>query len=118
MLVRVDRAPWMITSVCAASAIAAGILLPRIESRLFPHLASPISVAAAMAIYSSIASAMIALTGVVFSPTFVRVPFGATACSPRLVLCFTRELLLAHAFGTFTATFLYAIAALAWVDRA
>jgi uncharacterized membrane protein len=118
MPVRVDRAPWMITSVYAASAIAAGILLPRIESRLFPHLASPISVAAAMAIYSSIASGMIALTGVVFSLTFVMVQFSATAYSPRLVLWFARDPLLAHAFGTFTATFLYAIAALAWVDRA
>jgi len=46
------------------------------------------------------------------------VQFSATAYSPRLVLWFTRDPLLAHAFGTFTATFLYAIAALAWVDRA
>jgi uncharacterized membrane protein len=108
----------MITSVYAASAIAVGILLPRIESRLFPHLASPVSVAAALAIYSSIASGMIALTGVVFSLTFVMVQFSATAYSPRLVLWFARDPLLAHAFGTFTATFLYAITALAWVDRA
>jgi uncharacterized membrane protein len=45
------------------------------------------------------------------------VQFSATAYSPRLVLWFARDPLLAHAFGTFTATFLYAIAALAWVDR-
>lgn len=118
MHVRVDRAPWTVTSIYACGAIAAGILLPRIESRLFPNLVSPVSVAAAMAIYSSIASGMIALTGVVFSLTFVMVQFSATAYSPRLVLWFARDPLLAHAFGTFTATFLYAIAALAWIDRA
>jgi uncharacterized membrane protein len=115
---RFDRAPWTVTSIYAAGAIAAGVLLPRIESRLLPTLASPLSVPAAMAIYSSIASGMIALTGIVFSLTFVMVQFSATAYSPRLVLWFARDPLLAHAFGTFTATFLYAIAALGWIDRA
>src|SRR4051794_27057192 len=113
-----DATPWVVTAVYATAAIAAGVLLPRIENRLLPHLASPVSVAAAMAIYSSVASGMIALTGVVFALTFVMVQFSATAYSPRLSLWFARDPLLAHAFGTFTATFLYAIAALAWVDRA
>ncbi|HUK33980.1 MAG TPA: DUF2254 family protein, partial [Vicinamibacterales bacterium] len=117
MRLHVDAAPWTVTSIYAGGAIAAGIFLPRIEDRLLPHLVSPISVAAAMAIYSSVASGMIALTGVVFSLTFVMVQFSATAYSPRLVLWFARDPLLAHAFGTFTATFLYAVAALAWIDR-
>ncbi len=47
---------------------------------------------------------MIALTGIVFSLSFVMVQFSATAYSPRLVLWFSRDPLLAHAFGTFTAT--------------
>ena len=114
---RVERTPWLVTAVYAAAAIAAGVLLPRVEQRIAPHLVSPISVSAATAIYSSIASGMIALTGVVFSLTFVMVQFSATAYSPRLVLWFARDPMLAHAFGTFTATFLYALAALAWVDR-
>jgi uncharacterized membrane protein len=117
MRVRVDTTPWTVTAVYAGAAIAAGVLLPRLESRLLPRLLSPVSVTAAVAIYSSVASGMIALTGVVFSLTFVMVQFSATAYSPRLVLWFARDPLLAHAFGTFTATFLYAIAALAWVDR-
>jgi uncharacterized membrane protein len=70
-----------------------------------------------MAIYSSIASGMIALTGIVFSLVFVMVQFSATAYSPRLALWVGRSPLISHALGTFTATFLYAIAALAWVDR-
>jgi len=117
MHARFERTPWAVTSVYAVAAISAGVFLPRLEDRVLPHLVSPISVSAATAIYSSIASGMIALTGVVFSLTFVMVQFSATAYSPRLVLWFARDPLLAHAFGTFTATFLYALAALAWVDR-
>jgi uncharacterized membrane protein len=41
---------------------------------------------AAIGFYSAIASGMIALTGIVFSLTFVMVQFSATAYSPRLVL--------------------------------
>ena len=109
--------PWTVTSIYAVSSVVAGILLPRIEHRVLPHLASPITVAAASAIYASIASGMIALTGIVFSMTFVMVQFSATAYSPRLVFWFARDRVMAHALGVFTATFLYALAALAWVDR-
>jgi hypothetical protein len=42
---------------------------------------------------------------------------SATAYSPRLVLWFSRDPRLAHAFGTFTASVLYAIAALGKIDR-
>jgi uncharacterized membrane protein len=75
------------------------------------------SISSAMAIYSSIASGMIALTGIVFSLTFVMVQFSATAYSPRLVLWIARDPVMSHALGTFTATFLYGVAALAGVDR-
>ena len=60
---------------------------------------------------------MIALTGIVFSLTFVMVQFSATAYSPRLVLWIARDPVMSHSIGVFTATFLYALAALAWVDR-
>jgi len=115
---RLDRPSWTVTSLYAAGAIGASVLLPRIESRLLPTLVSPVSVAAATAIYSSIAAGMIALTGIVFSLSFVMVQFSAAAYSPRLMLRFSRDPLLAHAFGTFTATFLSAIAALGWIDPA
>jgi uncharacterized membrane protein len=53
----------------------------------------------------------------VFSLTFVMVQFSATAYSPRLVLWVARDPVISHAIGIFTATFLYSIAALSWVDR-
>ncbi len=90
---------WGIPAVYAAVAIAAALTFPRFESRIFPGLVSPVSVSTATAIYSSIASGMIALTGIVFSLTFVMVQFSATAYSPRLVLWIARDPVMSHALG-------------------
>ncbi len=110
--------PWIVPLVYAAAALAAGLTVPRVEGRLFPELITPMSVGSATAVYSAIASGMIALTGIVFSLTFVMVQFSATAYSPRLVLWIVRDPVTSHALGVFVATFLYAVAALAGVDRA
>jgi uncharacterized membrane protein len=120
MLGKLRRArlgPWLIPLVYAVAAISAGLLFPRFEHRFLPHVASDLTVNSAIAIYSSIASGMMALTGIVFSLAFVMVQFSATAYSPRLVLWIARAPVLSHAIGIFSATFLYAISALAWVDR-
>jgi predicted membrane protein DUF2254/transposase IS66-like protein len=45
------------------------------------------------------------------------VQFSASAYSPRLVLWIARDPVMSHALGVFTATFLYAIAALTGLDR-
>jgi uncharacterized membrane protein len=108
---------WRVPSLYAACAIVAGLALPRLETYFLPDLMSNLSVSSATAVYSSIASGMMALTGIVFSLTFVMVQFSATAYSPRLVLWLARDPLISHALGIFTATFLYALSALAWVDR-
>jgi uncharacterized membrane protein len=70
-----------------------------------------------LAIYSSIGSGMMALTAIVFSLAFVMVQFSASAYSPRLVMWIARDPVIWHSIGVFTATFLYAIGAIAWVDR-
>jgi len=108
---------WIVPSAYAAAAIAAGLVLPRVESRLWPALGAAVSASSATALYSTVAAGTMALTAIVFSLTFVMVQFSATAYSPRLVLWLARDPVIAHALGIFTATFLYAIAALAWVDR-
>src|SRR5580698_644785 len=96
---------WAIPAVYAAVALAAGLAFPRFESRIFPGLVHPASVAVAIALYSSIASGMLAMTAIVFSLTFVMVQFSATAYSPRLVLWIARDPVISHATGVFTATF-------------
>jgi uncharacterized membrane protein len=108
---------WGIPALYAGAALAAGMTFPRIEGRIFPELVAQMSVPSAMAVYSAIASGMIALTGIIFSLIFVMVQFSATAYSPRLVLWVARDRVMMHALGIFTATFLYAIAALTGVDR-
>ena len=106
-----------IPALYAAAAIVAGLTFPRIEAHIFPALISTVTVGQATAIYSAIASGMIALTGIVFSLAFVMIQFSASTYTPRLVVWIARDPVISHALGIFTATFLYALAALLWVDR-
>ena len=110
-------AAWTIPAAYAAGAVAIGMLLPRLEHRLWLDVVSSISPSSATAIYSTVAAGTLTLSAIVFSLTFVVVQFGATAYSPRLVLWLAQDPLTSHALGVFTGTFLYAIAALAWIDR-
>jgi uncharacterized membrane protein len=102
----------------AAGAVVLGMALPRYEAAFLPDLTAPIGAGPAIALLSAIASGMLPLTGLVFSLAFVMVQFSATAYSPRLVAWFAGSAMMSHSLGVFTATFLYAVAALAWVDRA
>jgi uncharacterized membrane protein len=99
-----------ITGICA-------FVLPRLEHAYLGAFSHSLSVSSALAAVSAVASGMIALTGIVFALAFVMVQFSAVAYSPRLVAWFGRDPLLFHSLGLFTATFLYAIATLAWIDR-
>ena len=116
-LSEISRRPWFIPLAYALAALLFGFTVPRLVVTELPDWISTISVNAAIGIYSSVAAGMIALTGIVFSLTFVMVQFSATAYSPRLVLWISRDPVISHSVGVFTATFLYALAALAWVDR-
>jgi len=109
--------PWFIPMFYISGAVVAGLALPRIEQSYFSTYSSGLSVASAQALLSAAASGMMALTGIVFAMAFVMVQFSAIAYSPRPVLWFTRDRILFHALGAFTATFVYALFTLAWVDR-
>ena len=113
-----SAAGWLIPLIYAVGAMALGFTVPRLAYTLLPGFTSTVSVDAAIGIYSSVASGMLALTAIVFSLSFVMVQFSATAYSPRLVLWVARDPVMSHALGIFTATFLYALSSLAWVDRA
>ncbi len=114
---RVRLPNWGIPALYAFFAVTAGLVLPRAEARMFPGLVSDWSPSSVLAMFSTVGSGMISLTGIVFSLAFVMVQFSSTAYSPRLVLWIAREPVLWHAVGVFSATFLYAIAAMAWVER-
>lgn len=108
---------WIITMSYVAGSIAAGMFFPRLEFRYVPHLVHGISVSSAQALLSAAGSGMMALTGITFSLAFLIVQFSGAAYSPRLVSWFARNPMLFHALGIFIATFVYALATLAWVDR-
>ena len=108
---------WVIPMCYAAIAVPAGMILPRLEHH-FLTVTSTVNSSVALTILSSITSGMIALTGIVFSLAFVMVQFSAVAYSPRLVSWLSRDPVIWHSIGIFTATFLYAIADMAWIDRA
>ena len=112
-----DFKAWFVPLLYAAGALIVSFTVPRLANNLLPGFVSTVSVNTAIGFYSAIASGMIALTAIVFSLTFVMVQFSATAYSPRLVLWISRDPVVSHAIGVFTATFLYALAALVWVDR-
>ena len=103
--------------VYAVVAIVIGLTLPRMEYRYLAAYRHGMTVSAALAVFSSIASGMLALMGIVFSLAFVMVQFSSIAYSPRLVLWFSRDPVISHAMGIFTAAFIFSISALGWVDR-
>jgi uncharacterized membrane protein len=108
---------WLIPMLYVCASVATGIILPRIEQLYFASYTLNLSVASAQAYLSAAGSGMMALTGIVFALAFVMVQFNAVAYSPRLALWFARDRMLFHALGIFAATFIYALFALAWVDR-
>ena len=109
--------PWLIPMFYVRAAVVAGFALPRFERAYLSDYALDMSVSSAQAYLSAAAPGMMALTGIVFAMAFVMVQFSAIAYSPRLVLWFARDRMMFHALGLFTATFVYALFTLAWVDR-
>jgi uncharacterized membrane protein len=109
--------PWLIPTLYVGVTVICGFILPRLEQACCSAYSHSMSVASTQAVLSAIASGMMALTGIVFALTFVMVQFSALAYSPRLVAWIGRNPLPYHALGLFTATFVYAIATLAWTDR-
>ena len=114
---RLAMQPWFIPMFYVSGAVLGGLALPRIEQAYLSSYTLALSVASAQALLSAAASGMMALTGIVFAMAFVMVQFSAIAYSPRLVLWFARDRTLFHALGAFTATFVFALFTLAWVDR-
>jgi uncharacterized membrane protein len=108
---------WYIPIVYATAAILAGFLLPRAEHAYFETYMNAFSTDSALAFLGAIASGMMALTAIVFSIAYITVQFNAIAYSPRLALWFANDPRIFHSLGLFIATFLYALATMAWVGR-
>jgi uncharacterized membrane protein len=108
---------WMIPSLYTVAAIFLGMALPRVETYFFPNSTFSLSVDSSMTIGSAVATGTIALTGIVFSLAFVMIQFSTSAYSPRLTSWMARDPVMSNALGVFIATFVYALLAIAWIDR-
>jgi uncharacterized membrane protein len=109
---RATKRLWFTPALYVIAALLLGILIPVLDVRrgLPPALFSS---AIVVSVLSAIASGMIAFTGIVFSMLFLMIQFGSTAYSPRLAGYFLQDRIVRHALGMFSATFLYALIALA-----
>jgi uncharacterized membrane protein len=106
---------WVVPGAYVLLAIAFGLILPRID-RANPGLHF-LGALAAETLLAAIASGMIAFTGIVFSISLIVSQFWSTAYSMRLMQWLRNTPLTGHAFGVFSATFIYALVALAEVGR-
>lgn len=103
--------------IYSGATITLGLVFPHLEYRYLPGYNHGVTIPVAIAIFASIAQGTLALTAIIFSLAFVMVQFSSAAYSPRLVLWLTQDPIIWHAMGLFTATFLYSLVTLIWVDR-
>lgn len=109
---RATKRLWFTPALYVIAALMLGMLIPELDVRRAVPPALFTS-AIAVSVLSAIASGMIAFTGIVFSMLFLMIQFGSTAYSPRLAGYFLQDRVVRHALGMFSATFLYALIALA-----
>ncbi len=107
---------WLTPVLYIAAAILLGFIMPRIDRDYLQASWQMVSVASETAILSSIASGMMALTAIVFSMVLVSLQVAGSAYSPRLVQWLVHDVIMGHALGAFTGTFLFALLALSAVD--
>ncbi len=96
-------------------AVAVGLTIPRLDaqslSTALPFL-FPGDVEGARSVLSTIAGAMISVTGLVFSNTMVVLQLASSQFSPRLLQTFLQDKVVQHTLGVFTASFVYALTVL------
>ena len=113
---RLSRSLVIVPSLWIVAALVLGEAIPRAEGErdlLSLHLDPD----TARTILSSIASGMIAFTGLVVSIAVVVVTFGASQYTPRLVNRFRRDPAVKHALGVFAAPTVFALVSLRNIGR-
>ncbi len=102
---------WMVPALCCIGAFAAGLILPEVDEALSDYVpflfqSGP---AGARAMLSTIAGAMISVTGLVFSITIVVLQLASSQFSPRVLRTFLDDRTPQVTLGVFTSSFVYSL---------
>ncbi|WP_192796690.1 DUF2254 domain-containing protein [Serinicoccus kebangsaanensis] len=111
---RIWRPFWVLPLLFVAVATVVGALLPEWEKTFDEHLPFVFQGGAdgARGMLSTIAGAMISVTGLVFSITMVVVQLASSQFSPRVLSDFLSSRITQSTLGIFAATFTYALTVL------
>ncbi|MEU8047939.1 DUF2254 domain-containing protein [Micromonospora echinofusca] len=106
---------WLVPATFAVGAVAAAVGLSVLELQLDLPVEGilPSNAAGARSLLSSIITAMISFTALVFSITVVALQLASSQYSPRVLRTFLQDRIIQEALGTFVATFLFAMVVLA-----
>ena len=102
---------WVLPSAITLTAAALGVALPFVDEHLLgdvPWLFEG-NVDSARSLLSTIASAMISVTGLVFSITMVVMQLASSQFTPRLVGSFLGNRITQVTLGVFTSSFVFAL---------
>ncbi|GAA3223702.1 DUF2254 domain-containing protein [Pseudonocardia petroleophila] len=100
---------WLVPAVCVLVALTLALLLPEVEGLVPESSVFPGGPESARSFLSSITSAMISITGLVFSITIVALQLAAGQFTSRVMRDFLRDRLIQWTLGIFVATFTYAM---------
>ena len=114
---RARRSLVLIPSAYIAGAVALGLAAPALDRAIAVHGDPDAAASTARDILTSIATGMIAFTGLVIASVLVVVQFAASQYSPRLVLWFRGDPVVKHAIGSFIAAWIYSLVALRELER-
>lgn len=110
---RLWRPFWVLPSAITSAAVALGLLLPRVDLAVddLPYVFGG-NTESARSLLSTIASAMISVTGLVFSITMVVMQLASSQFTPRLLGDFLGSRIVQVTLGVFTSSFVFALVVL------
>ena len=118
-LAGVLRPFWVVPAAWCLAVVGLGLVLPYVELTWLVDrvpLLFPGGIDGARTVLSTIAGAMISVTGLVFSITMVVLQLASSQYSPRVLRTFLEDRLTQHTLGAFAASFVYALTVLRSVD--
>ncbi len=108
---RMWRPFWALPLAICLGAFGLGLVLPVIDRELAEHLPFVFQGGpdGARSFLSTIATAMISITGLVFSITIVVLQLASSQFTPRVLASFLSSRITQTTLGVFTATFIYSL---------